>query len=159
MQHKRGCSETTLIFRCAHAVLPVRPREPDYSCRQGNADDGVELVKILAQRAPVFTQLHPEPGQREAPGPGTEKSIEMKSSAWHAGNSRRQCDESADYREQSCDENRQVSPAREKTVGPIQFSPAHKNPATVFFDQGTTTVASDLVGHQRSQVAADGAGS
>src|SRR5580704_8382177 len=147
------------LLRRSDSILPVRPREPDYSRRQGNANDGIELVKIFAQRAPIFAQLHLEPSQREAPGPGTEKGVEMKSSTRHSGNSRRQCDESADYREQSSDEDRQVSPARAEAVGPIQFSPAHKNPATVFFDQGATTVASDLVRDQRSQVAADGAGS
>jgi len=32
----------------AHSVLPMRPREPDNGCDDGNADDGVELMEIFS---------------------------------------------------------------------------------------------------------------
>src|SRR5580704_9767031 len=82
----------------------------------------------------------------------------MKSPSRHASNSCGQSDEGADYRQQPGYEDGEISPAGEKSIGPIQFAPAHQNPAAVFFYQRTAAVASDLVCDQRSQVATDGSG-
>src|ERR1700677_4432513 len=88
----RSADATRLTLSGADAVLPMRPHKPDDSGCQNDSDDEIELVKILSQLAPVFSELHAEPSQREAPGPGTKKSIDMKSSARHAGNTGRQRD-------------------------------------------------------------------
>src|ERR1700734_316240 len=130
---QQECYAARLTLGGADAVLPMRPHKPDDSGCQNDSDDEIELVKILSQLAPVFSELHAEPSQREAPGPGTKKSIDMKSSARHAGNTGRQRDKRTHHRKYSRYQNRKISPAREKAIGPIQLSPAHQNPATIFF--------------------------
>jgi hypothetical protein len=51
------------------AVLPVRPEEPCYAAEQRDSYDRVELMEILAEGSPVFSQLHTEVSQSETPGP------------------------------------------------------------------------------------------
>ena len=64
----------------------------------------------------------------------------MKLAAWHMSNAGRQRDKRADHWEQACDEHRRVTPARKKTIGPIEFAAAHQNPAAVALHQRTSTV-------------------
>jgi len=40
-------------------VLPVRPDEPDYACGYDDPNYRVELMEVLPQLAPVFSQFHP----------------------------------------------------------------------------------------------------
>ena len=42
-----------LFFVGAHAVLPVRPREPDNPSDKQHSDDGIHLVKVFADGAPI----------------------------------------------------------------------------------------------------------
>ena len=46
----------------------------------------------------------------------------MKASTGHACHSRRQRDESANHREQAPNEHRQISPAGEKLLSPVEFA-------------------------------------
>src|SRR5579872_4318413 len=137
------------LSRSTDSVLPVRPGEPDYRAHQDHADHRVELVEVFAQSAPVFTELHAQPGQHKAPRPGSKKGIEMEASAGHACDSCGQGDEGAYHRQQSPDEDGEITPAGEKTISPIQFAPAHQDPAAVFFYQRAPAVASDFVRDQR----------
>ena len=77
----------------------------------------------------------------------------MEPSARHARDSRRQCDESANHGQQATKEYRQVSPAREKAVGPVEFAVPHQNPASIPLHQRTPAIASNLIGHQRPEIA------
>ena len=56
-------------------------------------------------------------GQGEAPGPRTEKSIDVKSSPGHASNSRGQRDEGAHHRQQPRDEDGDAAEPVEEPVG------------------------------------------
>src|SRR5579872_3051153 len=83
----------------------------------------------------------------------------MESSTGHAGYSCGQGDEGADYWQEPSYEDGEVSPAGEKAVGPVELAAAHQDPATILFYQRAAAVGSDLVGDERSQIAADGSGS
>src|SRR5450755_3741562 len=153
---RRVSTSAGKLFCDSHAVLPMRPREPNNADNKYDENYGIEFMEILAELAPVLAQLHTEVCQGKAPGPRSQKSVDMKSNPRHARDACRQCNESSNHRQQSSDEYCQVSPAGEETIRPIEFAVAEKNPATVFFYQWTSTVASDFVGHQRSKIAADG---
>src|SRR5438445_8666106 len=128
-----------------HPILPVRPHEPDNPNCQQRADDGIKLVEVLAQTAPVPAQHHAEPGDRKAPKPRPDESVKMNSPAWHAGDSRWQCDEGPNHWQQPRDEHRQVPPTQKEPVGPIEFAAAEQNPAAIFFDERAPAVVADLV--------------
>jgi len=81
----------------------------------------------------------------------------MKLAAWHASDPRRQRNKRADHREQARDEHRRVTPARKKTIGPVEFAVTHQDPAAIALHQRTSSVMADFIRDQRSQVAADGA--
>src|SRR5215472_7149750 len=78
-------------------VLPMAPDKPDDSENDDRSNHGVEFVEVLAQFAPVLTQLHPEPRQTEAPRPGTEEGVDVEAPSGHAGDTCGQRDEGADY--------------------------------------------------------------
>src|SRR6516162_8229262 len=113
-------------------------------------------MKVFSQFAPVFPQLLPQPGKCVTPWPGTKEGIEVKTSARHAGNAGRQCDESTNYGQKPRQENRQISPTGEKVVRPVQFTAAQQNPAPVFFHQRAPAITSNFVGYERPDIAADG---
>src|ERR1051326_2892123 len=112
-------------------------------------------MEILSEFTPVFAELLAKVGQSETPRPRTQKCVEVEAAAGHADDSGGKCDESADHWQQAGDEYGEVSPAREEAVGPVEFAAAHQDPAAIALDQRAPTVGSDLVGHQRSQVASD----
>src|SRR6266404_9675086 len=109
----------------------MRPDEPPDPAQQQNSDDRIELMKVFAERAPVFAKFHAKVGQRETPGPRSEKSIDMKFPARHACDSGGQRDERADHGQQTRNEHSHVSPALKKSVSPVQFAAAHQNPSSV----------------------------
>ena len=82
----------------------------------------------------------------------------MKSDAWHARNPGGQRDKSSDHGKQPSDENRQISPAREEAVSPIELAVSHENPAAIALDKRAAAVASDLVGNEGSKVTTEGSG-
>src|SRR2546423_315268 len=79
----------------------------------------------------------------------------MKSSARHPRNPGRQRNECTNDRQQPSDEYRQISPATEEAIGPVEFALAHQNPASVALDQRPPAKKSDLISDQRSQIAPD----
>src|SRR5215469_13631095 len=133
----------------------MRPDEPDDSCSEANADDRIELVEVLPEASPVLSQLHSEICQRETPGPGPEKRVDVKFSAGHAGDAGRQRDEGADHRQQAAGEDGGLSPALEETVGPVQLAAPHENPLAVSLDEWASAVSADLVRNQRAEIAPD----
>src|SRR3974390_2393149 len=112
----RLSNPASLRLADTHPVLPVRPQEPHYPRNQAHPDDGVELVEVLSQRAPVLAQLHAEPGQREAPRPRSQEGVDVKLAARHARDARRQGDKGPDHRQQARDKNRCLSPAQKEAV-------------------------------------------
>ena len=50
-------------------ILPMTPDKPDDAYHDDRSNHGVEFVKVLAQFAPVFSQLHAEPCECQAPLP------------------------------------------------------------------------------------------
>ena len=46
-------------------------------------------------------------------------------------------------------------PSAQKTIGPVKFAASHQNPAAIALDQRPPAIASNLVGNQRTQIAAD----
>src|SRR5581483_955444 len=113
---------------------PMAPDKPDECGHDHDPDHGIELVEILSQFTPVLSQLHPKPGQSQAPGPRSQECVEMKSSAGHACDPGRQGDKGADHRKQTSHEDGQVSPAGKEAVGPVELAPPHQNPTAVTFD-------------------------
>src|SRR6266446_6014264 len=146
-----------LLLSSGSAIPPVRPDEPTHRGHDQHSNHGVELMKIFAEGAPVLTEFHARPRQNETPGPRSEKGVDVKLSARHSCNSRRQRDKRADHRQQTGDEHRRVAPARKEAIGPIEFATAHQYPPAVALDQRTSTVMADLVSHQRSKIAPDSA--
>src|SRR5258708_32970096 len=112
-------------------------------------------MKVFAERAPVFAKFHAEVGQRETPGPRSQKSIDMKFPARHARNSGGQRNERANHGQQTRNEHGHFSPALKKSVSPVQFAAAHQYPASVTLDQRTPAIASNLIGDERPQIASD----
>ncbi len=47
----------------------MAPDEPSQCNQQRHADDGVKSVEVLAEFSPVFSKLHAEIGQSQAPWP------------------------------------------------------------------------------------------
>src|ERR1039458_5903134 len=86
-----------MLLRGAYAILPVRPEEPDNPAQQQDSYDRVELMEVLAERAPVLAELHAEVSQHETPGPRSEESIDVEFAARHAGDSGGQRDKGADH--------------------------------------------------------------
>ena len=79
----------------------------------------------------------------------------MKFAARHTRNPRRQRNKCSDHRQQPRNEHGHLSPAQKKTVGPIQLTASHENPASIALHQRTPAVAADLVSDQRPQIASD----
>src|SRR4051812_40091244 len=79
----------------------------------------------------------------------------MEAAAGHPRDSGGQRDKCTHHRQQPADKNCKVSPTREETVRPIQLAAAHQDPAAVALYQRTSTISSNFVGHERSQIAAD----
>src|SRR5208282_5069485 len=131
-----------MLLRGAQAILPVRPEEPDDPAQQHDSDDRVELMEVLAERAPVLAEFHAEVSQRETPGPRPEESIDVEFAARHAGDAGGQRDKGADHGH--------VSPAHKEAVGPVEFTVAHQDPAAVTYDQRAPAVAADLIRDQRA---------
>src|SRR6202521_2294072 len=146
-QPQRTQRKTTgkLFFLRPQPILPVRPKEPRDPAQQQNSDDRVELMEVLAKRAPVLAKLHPKVSQRETPGPRSEESVDMKFAARHAGDSGRQRNKRADHWQQTRNEHGHVSPALKKSVSPVQFAAAHQNPASITLDQRTPAVATNFI--------------
>src|ERR1035437_1340903 len=139
-----------LFFRWTQPVLPVRPEEPRDPGQQKGADHGVEFVEVLAQRAPVLAELHAEVGQRETPRPRSQESVDMEFAARHARDSGGQRDKGADHRQKARDKHGHVSPALKETIGPVELTTAHRDPASVALAQRASAVAADFVGDERS---------
>src|ERR1017187_1190472 len=49
-----------MLLRGAQPILPVRPEEPDNPAQQQDSYDRVELMEVLAERAPVLAEFHAE---------------------------------------------------------------------------------------------------
>src|SRR6202158_1565825 len=124
----QGKSTGELLLLRSQPVLPVRPEEPCDPAQQQNSDDRVELMEVLAERAPVLAKLHAQVSQRETPGPRSEESIDVEFSARHAGDSGGQRNERADHRQQARNKHGHISPALKKSVSPIQFTPPPQKP-------------------------------
>src|SRR5437899_8738183 len=112
-------------------------------------------MEVLAERAPVFAKFHAKVGERETPGPRSQKSIDMKFPARHACDSGGQRDERADHGQQTRNEHSHVSPALKKSVSPVQFAAAHQDPSSVTFNQRTSAIAANLIRDKRAQIASD----
>src|SRR5579864_8604441 len=104
------------LLRGTQPILPVTPDKPDRAHHQDSADHGIEFVEVLAEFAPVFAELHTEICESQAPGPGSEESIEVKTGARHAGDAGGERDERSDNGQQAADEDGEVSPAPEEAV-------------------------------------------
>src|ERR1035441_4725193 len=131
-----------MLLRGAQPILPVRPEEPDDPAQQQNSDDGVELMEVLAERAPVLAEFHAKVGQHETPGPRSEESIDVEFAARHAGDSGGQRDKGADHGQQARNEYGHVSPAQKEAVGPVEFTVAHQDPASVRSEEHTSELQS-----------------
>src|SRR6266849_8773122 len=140
-----------LLLSSGGPIPPVRPYKPAKRGHDQHSDHGVELVKVFAERAPVLTEFHACPGKNETPGPRSEKGVDVKLSARHSCNSRRQRDKRTDHRQQTRDEHRRVAPARKEAIGPIELARSHQYPAAVALDQRTSAIVANLVGHQRAE--------
>src|SRR5882762_994404 len=140
--------ETVRLFSRAHAVLPVRPDEPNQADGERNADYQVELVEVFAQAAPVLAKLHAEIGQCETPGPRSQEGVDMKLAPGHAGDAGGESDKGADHGKQAANQDRSLSPTLEEAVCPVDFAAAHQDPSSVLFYQGSSTVKADLIRHE-----------
>src|SRR5581483_282505 len=103
----------------------MTPDKIDHTNDNDCADNRVELVEVFAEFAPVLTEFHTQIGQGQAPGPRSEKCVDVKAAAWHAGNSRGERDKSANDRQEAGDEYGEISPTLKEAVGPIQLATAH----------------------------------
>src|ERR1039458_2568080 len=139
-----------MLLRGAYAILPVRPEEPDNPAQQQDSYDRVELMEVLCERRRGLAELHAEVSQHETPGPRSEESIDVEFAARHAGDSGGQRDKGADHGQQARNEYGHVSPAQKEAVGPVEFTVAHQDPASVTHDQRAPAVAADLVCDQRA---------
>src|SRR5215471_1756901 len=109
----------------ADSILPMTPHKPDHTDEDDHSNDRIELVEVLAQLSPVLAEFHAEPSESQAPRPGAKKGVDVEAAAGHARDAGRQRDKRPDDREQTGDEYRELSPAREEAVGPVEFAPPH----------------------------------
>src|ERR1017187_1328372 len=142
-----------MLLRGAQAILPVRPEEPDNRAQQQDHYHPGELMEVLAQRTPVLAEFHAEVSQHETPGPRPEESIDVEFAARHACDSGGQRDKGADHGQQARNEYGHVSPPHKEAVGPVEFTVAHQDPASVTLDQRAPAVAADFVGDYRASIA------
>src|ERR1019366_4206749 len=139
-----------MLLRGAQPILPVRPEEPDDPAQQQDSDDRVELMEVLAERAPVLAEFHAEVSQHETPGPRSEESIDVEFAARHAGDSGGQRDKGADHGQQARNEYGHPPQAKKEGVAPLDSTGPHQDPASVPHDRGAPAVAADLVCDQRA---------
>ena len=72
----------------AHAVLPVRPEEPDDTGDEDQFDTEVKAVEDGFEAwvaVPSVAEFHAYICKNEAPGPGAEEGVEVKTELRHAG--------------------------------------------------------------------------
>ena len=141
----------------ADAVLPVCPDEPDDAGEEQHEDDFLEAEEVGLDVHPVVAKFHSDEGQAETPGPRTEKRVDMKAQARHAGDARRQSDERTHDGQQTRDENGGVAIFAEETVGEVHVVVAEHDVAAIFLNQPTSSEVSDLIGQHRTKIASDGA--
>lgn len=127
--------------------------------RQANENDRhVELVPEIGEHFHVLSELDADPGQEVAPDQRTDEGEETENSEVgfeHPGRKRNKC---ADDRQHAADEKRPVSPAVDPFVGVFQIARADQNPFAVFFDERSSAEASQEVGGNRTEHAADSTG-
>src|ERR1019366_6935072 len=99
---------------------------------------------------PLLAQPHADIGQRKAPGPGSDKRVDVELETGHARDSSRQGDESADHGPQASDQYGEGPSPLEEPVGDTELAMAEENVAAVALHQRAATKVANLVGQHRT---------
>ena len=132
----------------AHPILPVAPENQIAAAIMITPITTSNSWKYFPSSRQFLSEFHTEPPQSQAPRPRSEEGVEVESPTRHPRNPAGSAMNVADHRNRSSDEDCQRSPARE--AGPVKFTAAHQNPASVAFHQWSSAVAPDLVGDKRA---------
>jgi hypothetical protein len=146
------------FFR-ADAVFPVRGDEPEEGCDENEFDGEMEAVEDFFEAGisvPRRSELHADPGECVAPGPGADESVDVEAELVHLRDACGKGDEGADDRQHSADENGDGAEAVEEVIDTIQVVAAEEEIAAVALDHGTTAVCADPVGGDGAEVGGEG---
>src|SRR5580658_5422737 len=153
----------TSSFGCggfgSDAVLPVRDDEPD------DADDENELYAemeamedSLESRVgiPLSSELHSDVGQRVAPGPRADESIDVETKLVHLRDAGRKGNEGANDGEHPPYQYGDGAVVGEEAVYAIEIAPTEEHVAAVTFDHGASAVRTHPVGRDGAEVGGQG---
>src|ERR1039458_10187288 len=122
-------------------MLQVRPHEVS-NCEDDHRQNyGVEAMEPHLQArilVPLFAQPHADIRQRKAPGPRSDKRVDMELQAGHARDSCRECDKSADHRQQASDQYGEGASPLEEPVGDAELAMPEENVTRVAAKQRVT---------------------
>src|SRR5262249_393833 len=139
-------------------LLQSMPDEPDRAGKDKPDDHEIELVEDAAQPrigAPLVAELHADPGEAEAPGPGADEGVEVEAQQRHPRDPGGKGDERPDRGQQPADQHGQVAPAVEEIFGAVEILVAHQEIAAPAVDNGAAAALAQLIGEYRSDIATD----
>ncbi len=145
----------------ADAVAPVGPDEPDDGGDDEDFDAEVEAVEggfEAGVGVPGLAELHADPGEDKAPGPGSEEGIEMEAELRHAGDAGGQGDEGADDGQEASEEDGDAAVLAEEVLGAGEVVGIEEDEAAPAGDEGAAAVCADPVSDEGAEIAAEGAG-
>ena len=126
--------------------MPARPGKDCDGCNDQQQDYRIETVEPSLEAGvaiPAFPKFHAHVRQAQAPGPRTNKCVQMETQLRHARYSGRQRYECAHHRQKSADKYRDATVTRKEAFRPIQFVATEQDIRAIFFDQRTASVITD----------------
>src|ERR1700683_629425 len=155
---RTGCRRAPASPLGAADFAPARPNEPDKARKKRDGDDGVEIVKELAQgwiAVPARAEHHAHIGERKAPRPRADERVDLKFHHRHSSKARRKGNESADHGKQAADENRDGSIAGKEMLGALKFRVGHEHIGAPALKHRAAALRGHDVGNSGADVAAD----
>ena len=105
---------------------------------------------------PLVAEFHADVGQGVAPGPGTDKSVDVEANLVHLGNAGGKSDECTDDGEHAADQDGDGAVPCEEVIDAVEIALAEEHVAAVALDHGASAPRADPVGGDGTEIGGKG---
>src|SRR5438270_7792246 len=113
-------------------------------------DHGIRPVEPRGEQLAVLTDFHADPPESQAPGERAHERVDDELAHRHAGDAGGEGDEGPDHRKEARDQHRDLAPAVEESLRPVEVLGVHEDEAAVLLDERAAAVLAGVVRGNRA---------